>query len=129
MAADTGTTAMVWTLVEPGVAITAACLVTMRPLLRTLNFRGFESDSAAQSTPLTLRNDISSGGHWSTISSRGERKKSFSMTAIDRLKTRHMVQEEGLVADSASEVIILDGIRRTVQVRVEHDRASQVGPG
>ena len=120
---------MVWTLVEPGVAIIAACLVTMRPLLRTLNLRGFESDPAAQNTPLTLRNDISSGGHWSTISSRGEHQKSFSMTAIDRLKTRHMVQEEGLVADSASEVIILDGIRRTVQVRVEHDRASQVGPG
>jgi hypothetical protein len=118
---------MVWTLVEPGVAITAACLVTMRPLLRTLNFPGFESDPAAQNTPLTLRNDIS-GGHWSTISSRGKCKRSFSMTAMERLKTRH-IGEEGHAGDSASEVLMLDGIRRTVQVRVEHDRASQVGPG
>ncbi len=118
---------MIWTLVEPGVAITAACLVTMRPLLRKLNFRGFESDPAAQNTTLTLRNDIS-GGQWSTISSHVERKRSFSMAAIERLKTRNIVQEDALGGDSTSEVFMLDGIRRTVQIRVEHDRASQVGP-
>lgn len=41
----TGTTAMVWTLVEPGVAITAASLITIRPLLRALNINGFSSGS------------------------------------------------------------------------------------
>ncbi|KUJ14592.1 uncharacterized protein LY89DRAFT_752697 [Mollisia scopiformis] len=40
----TGTTAMVWTLIEPGIAITAASLVTIRPLLRALNLSGFSSD-------------------------------------------------------------------------------------
>lgn len=35
---------MVWTLVEPGVAIIAASLVTIRPLLRQLRFKGFESN-------------------------------------------------------------------------------------
>ncbi|KAM0324184.1 hypothetical protein ACHAQA_008378 [Verticillium albo-atrum] len=38
-----GTDAMVWTLVEPGVAIIAASLVTIRPLLRLFRLRGFES--------------------------------------------------------------------------------------
>jgi hypothetical protein len=36
-----GTDAMVWTLVEPGIAIIAASLVTIRPLLRLLRLRGF----------------------------------------------------------------------------------------
>lgn len=34
---------MVWTLVEPGVAIVASSLVTIRPLLRRMRLRGFES--------------------------------------------------------------------------------------
>lgn len=38
-----GTDAMVWTLVEPGIAIVAASLVTIRPLLRLLKLRGFGS--------------------------------------------------------------------------------------
>lgn len=36
-----GTDAMVWTLVEPGIAIIAASLVTIRPLLRLMRLRGF----------------------------------------------------------------------------------------
>ncbi|KAI3399330.1 hypothetical protein diail_7285 [Diaporthe ilicicola] len=38
-----GTDAMVWTLVEPGVAIVASSLVTIRPLLRKMRLKGFES--------------------------------------------------------------------------------------
>ncbi|KAJ0116147.1 hypothetical protein J7T55_005093 [Diaporthe amygdali] len=38
-----GTEAMVWTLVEPGVAIVASSLVTIRPLLRKMRLKGFES--------------------------------------------------------------------------------------
>lgn len=34
---------MVWTLVEPGVAIVAASLATIRPLLRAMRVRGFDS--------------------------------------------------------------------------------------
>jgi hypothetical protein len=134
---------MVWTLVEPGVAITAACLVTMRPLLRALKFRGFESDPAAQHTPLTLRNDIS-GGHWSTISSPGKESRSqsgsgggghirnFSLTALDRLNGLGRLEtgverDGGSGADEGS--MDESGITKTVQVRVEHDRASRVGPG
>ncbi|OHE91883.1 integral membrane family protein [Colletotrichum orchidophilum] len=39
----TGTDAMVWTLVEPGVAIVASSLVTIRPLLRAWRLSGFTS--------------------------------------------------------------------------------------
>jgi hypothetical protein len=34
---------MVWTLIEPGVAIVAASLVTIRPLLQTMRVKGFRS--------------------------------------------------------------------------------------
>lgn len=34
---------MVWTLIEPGVAIIASSLATIRPLLRRMRIRGFES--------------------------------------------------------------------------------------
>ncbi|TDZ22354.1 hypothetical protein Cob_v004649 [Colletotrichum orbiculare MAFF 240422] len=43
-----GTEAMVWTLVEPGVAIVASSLVTIRPLLRAWKLNGFTS---ADQTP------------------------------------------------------------------------------
>jgi len=40
----TGTNAFFWSTVEPGVAITAASLITIRPLLRAMHFPGVESD-------------------------------------------------------------------------------------
>lgn len=126
---------MVWTLVEPGVAITAACLVTMRPLLRSLNFSGFESTPAAgQHTPLRLRNDIS-GGHWSTISSKGKdghsHKRNFSATALEKLNESgsQISHLQGAGGDGESGVYEMDesGITKTVQVKVVHGHASQVG--
>lgn len=44
---------MVWTLVEPGVAIVASSLVTIRPLLRQMRLKGFESTGASPSAPYT----------------------------------------------------------------------------
>lgn len=41
---------MVWTLVEPGVAIIASSLVTIRPLLRALKVKGFASSGASKQT-------------------------------------------------------------------------------
>lgn len=40
---------MVWTLVEPGVAIAAASLATIRPFLRKLRIKGFESSGRCSS--------------------------------------------------------------------------------
>ncbi|KND93474.1 hypothetical protein TOPH_01767 [Tolypocladium ophioglossoides CBS 100239] len=50
------TDAMVWTLVEPGVAIVASSLATIRPLLRAMKVRGFQSTDRTPST------GISTGG-------------------------------------------------------------------
>jgi len=38
---------MIWTIIEPGLGITAASIVTLRPLLRALKIRGFTSDNDA----------------------------------------------------------------------------------
>ncbi|KXJ92992.1 hypothetical protein Micbo1qcDRAFT_232643 [Microdochium bolleyi] len=45
-----GTNAMVWTLIEPALAIIASSLATIRPLLRAWNIRGFQSTERSRST-------------------------------------------------------------------------------
>lgn len=45
---------MIWTLIEPGVAIVASSLATIRPLLRALRVRGFESTDQDR-TPRSAR--------------------------------------------------------------------------
>ncbi|OTA99639.1 hypothetical protein M426DRAFT_253773 [Hypoxylon sp. CI-4A] len=45
-----GTDAMVWTLIEPGVAIVASSLVTIRPLLRQWRIKGFGSSGQSRPT-------------------------------------------------------------------------------
>ncbi|KAI0525674.1 hypothetical protein F5B22DRAFT_658467 [Xylaria bambusicola] len=45
-----GTDAMIWTLVEPGIAISAASLVTIRPLLRRWKIRGFTHSERSRGT-------------------------------------------------------------------------------
>ncbi|KAI1101962.1 hypothetical protein F4804DRAFT_314549 [Jackrogersella minutella] len=45
-----GTDAMVWTLIEPGVAIVASSLVTIRPLLRLWKIKGFGSTGQSRPT-------------------------------------------------------------------------------
>lgn len=47
---DAPTDAMVWTLIEPGVAIVASSLVTIRPLLRAWRIRGFQSTENSKRT-------------------------------------------------------------------------------
>lgn len=46
---------MVWTLVEPGVAIVASSLVTIRPLLRQWRLKGFESSARGSSSGRRVR--------------------------------------------------------------------------
>lgn len=52
---------MVWTLVEPGVAIVASSLVTIRPLLRRCRLKGFESSQRSRSKGLWGRYGRSGG--------------------------------------------------------------------
>ena len=129
---------MIWTLVEPGIAITAASLITIRPLLRALNFKGFDSTDPhtkdahrSRQTPRTnnLRSDISAG-HWQNITgSSGPGKGDFTTPERLNKKDGSWVQTRALGENSASEEYILqeieeDGIRRTVNVTVSHDASS-----
>ncbi|CAG8971577.1 hypothetical protein HYALB_00009226 [Hymenoscyphus albidus] len=72
------TQAMIWTLVEPGIAIVASSLVTIKPLLRALRFRGFESSplraAYGRSRGANYRNEFShlGGGEMSTSVSRAK---------------------------------------------------------
>ena len=42
------TDTMIWTIIEPGLGITAASAVTLRPLLRALKIRGFSSTNTSE---------------------------------------------------------------------------------
>lgn len=64
---------MVWTLVEPGVAIVASSLATIRPLLRAMKVKGFESTDYATTTNLSTANRASA------MRSFGTRSKHRSM--------------------------------------------------
>jgi len=124
---------MVWTLIEPGVAITAASLITIRPLLRALRFKGFESDQPTNTTQsdyyrshpshpshpshnhIQLRDDISTES-WSHTISSGPSSGSqpgnptLGRTENDGKKKGRIVQEV-VGEDTDSEVLVLQGVR------------------
>ncbi|KAL7797535.1 hypothetical protein V8C37DRAFT_279492 [Trichoderma ceciliae] len=45
------TQVMIWTIIEPGMAIVASSLATIRPLLRAMRIHGFESTGRTHSAP------------------------------------------------------------------------------
>ncbi|KAK1594750.1 integral membrane family protein [Colletotrichum navitas] len=57
----TGTDPMVWTLVEPGVAIVASSLVTVRPLLRAWRLSGFASTNQTPGMSGAISGGVRSG--------------------------------------------------------------------
>ncbi|KAK1971301.1 integral membrane family protein [Colletotrichum sublineola] len=57
----TGTDPMVWTLVEPGVAIVASSLVTVRPLLRAWRISGFTSNNQTPGMSGAISGEMRSG--------------------------------------------------------------------
>jgi hypothetical protein len=128
---------MAWTLVEPGIAITAASLITIRPLLRALNFKGFDSTDPDTNNPsrssqipgthnLSLRSDIPAS-HWQNItSSSGPSKGDLTIPKGLKKKDRRRVQTQAAREDSSSEGYILqgleeEGIRMTANVIVSRD--------
>jgi hypothetical protein len=135
----TGTTAMVWTLIEPGLAITAASLITIRPLLRALNFKGFGSTDNNTSRYITSHNNLSRSMGQQNFS---QRRDEFAMANWNALSSVTGPEEAGVkgvskgglkvrsepVSDAESEQHILQGeatgdledgkIRRTRTVTV-----------
>ncbi|KAI0377982.1 hypothetical protein F5Y04DRAFT_263226 [Hypomontagnella monticulosa] len=71
-----GTDAMVWTLIEPGVAIVASSLVTIRPLLRLWKIKGFGSTGQSRPTfPF-------SGSHPVSRTARSNKMPAFGSTDV-----------------------------------------------
>lgn len=133
---------MVWTLVEPGVAITAASLITIRPLLRALNFAGFGSTGNSSSRNLTSGNISRSIGpsasqkrddfhlaNWSTLSSvvNGPEVPPKDKDGV-RVGTRRASDtgsEEYIFQGARSPGQVEEGIRRTRTVTVVVDPRSR----
>ncbi|KAE9369910.1 hypothetical protein N431DRAFT_381270 [Stipitochalara longipes BDJ] len=143
----TGTTAMVWTLIEPGIAITAASLITIRPLLRALNFAGFNSTGQNSSRNLTSNNNMTRSMGQQNIS---QRRDDFALANWNALSSVTGPEEAVMkgagkgesrmrsepVSDAESEQYILQGggtgsleggIKRTRTVTVVSDRQSRSG--
>ena len=146
---------MVWTLVEPGVAIIAASLVTIRPLLRSLNFSGFDSTAKtpknASRPPLHLRSDIIGWTNSTITSNNGLKLSHGNGGARDRSVTTKKNSISGVVSglrsnnksvgvketvfavdgrEGSDEWILEEGglplsIRRTVDVSIESERGNR----
>ncbi|KAK3190600.1 hypothetical protein K4F52_003291 [Lecanicillium sp. MT-2017a] len=87
------TDAMVWTLVEPGVAIIASSLATIRPLLRAMRIRGFESTDRTPSTGISSkRNPNSMPGY-------GPNDVSLNRVTVDGESKRDSTRPMGLAFD------------------------------
>ncbi|KAJ4416172.1 hypothetical protein N0V82_006932 [Gnomoniopsis sp. IMI 355080] len=78
-----GTNPMVWTLVEPGVAIIAASLVTIRPLLRQMRFKGFESTQRSRSRGFWGRYGRAPGGASKLEENNQKPKRSRAASGMD----------------------------------------------
>lgn len=80
---------MVWTLVEPGVAIVASSLVTIRPLLRQLRLKGFESTGHSSRSRGFWgrygRGGVGGGGGASKLEENKPRSKRRSRAASSRM--------------------------------------------
>ncbi|KFA67561.1 hypothetical protein S40285_04265 [Stachybotrys chlorohalonatus IBT 40285] len=117
-----GTDAMVWTIIEPGVALIAASLATIRPLLRAMRVPGFDTTKA------TTENSVRSGTKRSRNKSQPASTPGSAPTDVSlvNLETRHDTQprrpleedERGLrpgnsfdqrTNDSKSEIYVIEG--------------------
>ncbi|KXH55048.1 integral membrane family protein [Colletotrichum salicis] len=84
-----GTDAMVWTLVEPGVAIVASSLVTIRPLLRAWRLSGFTSTDRTPGMSGHISGHISGGMRSGTARSapRSAPRDPYGTDSIDGIDT------------------------------------------
>ena len=125
---------MVWTVVEVGVAITAASLVTIRPLLRVLKFNGFGSAGENFSTSASNNNPRSMGqnvgqdedtfhlGNWAALTSitSGSGKSEQNARAQGN-NDAAAASEEYILQGTSAERNDSDGVMwtRTVNISIE----------
>lgn len=128
----TGTTAMVWTLIEPGIAITAASLITIRPLLRAMNFAGFNSTGNNTSRNLTSNNNLSRSMGQHDLSQRRDDFALVNWNALSSVTGPEEVVVKGArnrnepLSDAESERYILQGQGEEVQEGIKQTRTVTV---
>ncbi|KAH7318674.1 hypothetical protein B0I35DRAFT_479159 [Stachybotrys elegans] len=125
-----GTDAMVWTLIEPGVALIAASLATIRPLLRAMRVPGFETRATSNSYGLSMGQSHKSRNKSQLQSSTlGNATNDVALkdmsgsSGAERTGRRVLEEDErglrpndglgGQINDSKSEVYVVQGHRTT----------------
>lgn len=98
----------IWSVIEPGLGITAACLATLRPLFRCMTEGTKAARSRSGSNPLAP--------HEQPIGTRPERPGSFSTWRTDQMKTAGY--EEVELQQRLEE-------RPTFQDRLDHAKAEE----
>lgn len=84
---------MVWTIVEPGVAIFASSLATVRPLLRVFRIRGF-TPSGRPPADKTAGSEMSTTGGYSNDRRMSTRQKStFATTGVSDMSLDNIDDE------------------------------------
>lgn len=121
---------MIWTAAEPGLAIIAASLITIRPLLRAFNLRGFQKSSYPSSSrqkpqPLSLRSDLHAM-HSTANTISGPSVELNKLSPRDKWMGR-TTQREVPTGDGSSEEFMIEGvgITKTMDVKIVHGRSSE----
>lgn len=91
---------MVWTLIEPGVAIIASSLATIRPLLRAMGIRGFQFTEHSSSN---ARPRAFSGTHPKTNQSSNDARRSCIGSADVTLSDIELAHTKGRSTRSSSD--------------------------
>ncbi|CAI4210221.1 unnamed protein product [Parascedosporium putredinis] len=118
-----GTDAMVWTLIEPGVAIVAASLATIRPLLRVMRLKGFETTRSGKST--NMQSGISNRSrHVPSMTSSPSRADRFGQAdPINAPGLAVTTGEDARASFAPSETYVIEG-ERTQWRRGDSSRGS-----
>lgn len=120
------TDATIWSLVEPGVAIIASSLATIRPLLRSLRIKGFQSTDKTPSTGMSggryangsrIKNASMPGYGHNDVSlhsvNRDGRPKHVGISVDDYHSQVATMNGSGRPSDAKSEIFVIEGSKHS----------------
>lgn len=117
---------MVWTLIEPGVAIVASSLVTIRPLLRQLRLKGFESSENSRGGGVWGFHVRSGGEHYGKSKKAGASRRSRAASGgLDVFGAKDEVKLHDLEAGCAMTTTVDNSRKRTDTAKGGHHYSSR----
>lgn len=108
---------MVWTLIEPGVAIVASSLVTIRPLLRQMRFKGFESSEHSRSGGFWARYGRSGGDRYGNKKHSANKRSRAASGGLDAFEVKHDVKLDDLEAGYAAPTTADDSTKKPIATK------------